>query len=873
MAARPPFSLPPPFDPVGDTQTWANVKSIDADGNSHSARITSVGPVFHFQNSDGTQSFIFSPNYTVQLDSHGKFLSLVYTPQPQKNRIFLYFESPEQTPSFMDAYVKSTSDFMDMSLSSAAFGPGRFSHQDEVVAVVPNLKKSKKVVRHDLVPWTARLFVDRGAYSFAAGPAEKGSKGRSKSKAAEGTVLVSLGDVTFGAEIPRELPPECTGPDPCSRAFRFYWNENKQTRREFLALAPTVQSALLFVMMAHVGGARSRAKPHAARAGTVGPALAPARATIAPGPAPAPAGATAAPAPAPARATAAPAPAPTPAPAAATVSASASADPPRLMRTFQSQVGLPAPVLPPSDARSRSQSKDKRDQKKPASAPPPPPAPVERPPPAPAPAPVIATDFQITAIPVAEPTPAQVSEVQLEFDVGIAPTRWEEIESAERARQEEAEKTLRRLARNRSRTIHRPPTLETLNAKPRETFLPNGPTVGLVQARYANLRKPRPVPEFAAPTLASLGVSSVPPAGFDAQVTARQLELAARYLPEESEPGGPLPATAAIVTEALKKLDKAGQTNYDFYDLSLTSRARREAFFTAERPVIDFETAMIELQGPFMQKDKGTLYSGDREAVELARLFAALMLNGLKDATALLSAVRALRIPALQPVLADAEGAPDPYAQASLIAIALLNRSIFISFLRQVRRRQQRFIQHYRASALVASAGTLQLAIDLLRQVALRGLDFALDVVPDLVARWGSEMIDKFIVTPAFAYLDIEDCKTAEELVEELVRQLGIGLRPKGRFHIQKGFLQAVAVQTMAVERTDWETFVNAVKKFPTVEQLFAEGLRRGSLHTWLMMVVMSDPVDQYYYPYASIADPFRAKFLVDTTVRILNQA
>jgi hypothetical protein len=366
----------------------------------------------------------------------------------------------------------------------------------------------------------------------------------------------------------------------------------------------------------------------------------------------------------------------------------------------------------------------------------------------------------------------------------------------------------------------------------------------------------------------------VPPAAPDAHVVARQLDLAARYLPDpEDAPGEPLPPTPAVVAAALKRLHWSPPSTYPFYDFALASPPRKEAFFTADRPLADFETAMIELQGPFMQKTKHTLYSDDVEAVDLARLFAVLLLNGLSDSAALVSAVRALQIHALEPVLADAQAAPDPYAQASLIAIALLNRSLFIPFLRQVRRRRPRFIRHYRRSALVASAGTVQLAIDLLREVALRSFDFALEATPDLVARWGPEMIERFIATPAFAYLDMEEVRNPEELVDELVRQVGIGVRPKVWFQIQRGFLQAVAAQAMPVERIEWQAFVDAVKRFPTVEELFDEGMRRGTLHIWLMMILRSDVVEQYYYAHASIAAPFRARFLVDATVRVLSQA
>jgi hypothetical protein len=356
---------------------------------------------------------------------------------------------------------------------------------------------------------------------------------------------------------------------------------------------------------------------------------------------------------------------------------------------------------------------------------------------------------------------------------------------------------------------------------------------------------------------------------FDAQSVERQIKKAtARISETEVWEECSFAPTADLVQGTLERIKGKRVAYKSLLDISEAPAARLSAFLSASAPIVDLESAIVMIPSNLIEKRSRNIYSDDPNAILLARFIAAFLLNGIRDAAGVIAAIRELqataRIGALDDVLTTAAAVADSSAQASIIAIGFLNNSVFIPFLRQTRRYPDWLGTHYHRSALIASAQTVAFVIDLLMPLALKQVDFVLDQRHELLFEWGTEMIDKFVTTPVFAHLDLDEIRTKDELPRELARQLGFGQKSKGLF--KKPFIQVVAMQQNGGDGT----FAAAVKKGGTVEQIFTEGVQKGCLPAWWMCLILSDLVDQYYFPYASVADPFRAKYILEAIVRIL---
>jgi hypothetical protein len=486
--------------------------------------------------------------------------------------------------------------------------------------------------------------------------------------------------------------------------------------------------------------------------------------------------------------------------------------------------------------------------------------------------------FEITSIPVAPAAATRVEEVEFATDTVIGGlSQRAEIEAAERARKEEAEKMAQRRSRARTRTILPGQRVPIDVVIPKESFLRGRESVGVLKARYAARPKRRTVPTFVPPGLAELGVrADTVVSKADEASIKRSIEKASSYVQDSSWPEEELPTTDSIVSATLEQMRKKGITNFNnLCGVSWANPMRWEAFLQADRPVMDFQTAMMDIQQGLMAKMENVFHSDDLHAVSLARLFASLLLNGLRDPAGLIPALRELQFhhQGTTEALAQAALTTDPYAQASIVAVALLNTSAFIAFFRHTRKRHVWRAKHYRPSAQIRSIPTITFTIDILLTIALRPVDFAMDLRPDLLSQWSNENLERFVTWPAFAHLDMDEVNSHESLVAELTRQIAVGSKHRGKFQLpfqRGGFIHAVIAQPG--ESREWQEFATAAKKSAGPEQLFAEGIERRCLPRWLMILIMSDQVEQYYYPYASFADPFRAKYIVEATVRIVGE-
>jgi hypothetical protein len=182
----------------------------------------------------------------------------------------------------------------------------------------------------------------------------------------------------------------------------------------------------------------------------------------------------------------------------------------------------------------------------------------------------------------------------------------------------------------------------------------------------------------------------------------------------------------------------------------------------AERPQVDFEAALLELRASFMAKSTTTLLGSDLKAISLAWLFASLLINGFH-----------LERPPI-PHTSDAISAPsqsqDRHAQASIVAIVLLNTNAFVPFLRRVRRRPDYLARPYRPSAQIRSHSNLSLAVDVLLPLSWLQVDFAIESGPICSCGLSSKNLDRFVTWPAFSQLDVDDVDGCDAPAAELAR-------------------------------------------------------------------------------------------------------
>jgi hypothetical protein len=195
---------------------------------------------------------------------------------------------------------------------------------------------------------------------------------------------------------------------------------------------------------------------------------------------------------------------------------------------------------------------------------------------------------------------------------------------------------------------------------------------------------------------------------------------------------------------------------------------------------MDFEAALLEVQASFMEKSTKIFMGSDLPAISLARLFASLLINGLRNPAGLLPALRALQSPHIADAIFKASQSQDTHAQASIVAIVLLNTFALVPYLKRVRRRPHYLDRHYRPSAQIRSSSNLSLAIHVLLPLAWRQVDFAIDIRPDMLSTWSSENLDRFVTWPAFSRLDIDEVDGPDALA--------VGANGRGRFQVQRPF-------------------------------------------------------------------------------------
>jgi hypothetical protein len=402
---------------------------------------------------------------------------------------------------------------------------------------------------------------------------------------------------------------------------------------------------------------------------------------------------------------------------------------------------------------------------------------------------------------------------------------------------------------------------------------------------------------FALPDRSSFFLDSSRTFEFDARLVERHLDLVCAMFPDdESHEFTPLQIfdTSTLVANVRESIAAQRKVKFDsFFRFVDFPDFDRFDFVDPAPPFTFFVTAITELVEQVSTSGLRTIYADTEVGSMFVFLIASLLLNGLRDS--LLPAMVAFQdfFPELEEIVNRASQEPDQNAQASIIALRLLNANCIIPFLKTVSKREPWVEHFYHKSAQIACDAVLEMSVMILTPL-MNILEFALEDIPDIVAKTKPSLLQHFITEPAFAYLEIDECRSPDDLGAFVARQLTYGLKVK-RMHSfslhvpQFLFILDVANQHFEFPNDELMAFVAFTKKLAedgtalssvsllkrqnSHELWIAEALRRRVLPSWLLFLIVSKSiVVEYYEADATLCDLYRANHFVAQVYRIQSQ-
>jgi hypothetical protein len=480
--------------------------------------------------------------------------------------------------------------------------------------------------------------------------------------------------------------------------------------------------------------------------------------------------------------------------------------------------------------------------------------------------------------PVAEPEVVQTTPIEIEVSLPAEVT--DIVASQEPTRQ--AVQVRRSLSRGRVSC--------SAAECPRATFLPNGLRDSPMHIRLQGFHQsfhPRAPKHVVLPDVSYLFASQAVRV-LDRRLCERQLDVVSRMIASDDLSGDPLPTTADLMGAFLRQRSEVDFGEFfhfpDFPDFDAA------LFLHPPPPQTPFLTAIMAVVERINSSGTRTCYIEDENSVLLAFLVASLLLNGLRSG--LMSAMRDFEalLPGFDRIVAAACAETDPNSQASLIAVRLLNEHVVVQFLRKVRKHDAWVRRFYWKGAQIASDIVVETAMTLLNSTISR-IEFSLAEKKDIVAIAQTQMVERFVVVPAFAFLELDDITADDELAAAVGRQLLYGMKKKklksfSRQAPQFNFILAVAARHYDVESEALARFIAQTKKVAEegtggilkkqthLELWIAEGIRQRCLATWLLFLIVATPIVNKWYMYdATLRDPFRANHFVRAVYRTLKKA
>ncbi|OHT16942.1 hypothetical protein TRFO_12831 [Tritrichomonas foetus] len=435
-----------------------------------------------------------------------------------------------------------------------------------------------------------------------------------------------------------------------------------------------------------------------------------------------------------------------------------------------------------------------------------------------------------------------------------------------------------------------------LNAKKSYTFLPNGPSTKPIAApkleRVVNvlkdIRKPEKptIPDFSLyiddlkkppPQLASKSIEAV----LDKAISSLA-EFDNDFSFKSSTNDNFMTENSIIIQNTLSHFEELKID--DFSCFGAAELEARSIIETPQPPNSHFLHQLSIVIEQLNSQELTDVYLDSNVGLDLAQLFASLWLNGLKGESLIPAFTEFLMfVPNLSKTVDRASKETDKLCQASIISAFLLNTTWIVPVLREIKRRDRWITKYYYESALINSENDLDLILSLLVPI-MNHVKFRISVRSSILSTASIEFMTRYILTPAYGYLEVQPYLNNAEMLTAISNQFGYGLKNYAKIKIGQGtpqisFIMDVVSNWRGKKDEDFELFSKTSQfifgqftigqKNTQLNDFIKFAMEKNMLAKWLIYLLHSRSVAEKYYEEESLfRDSGRAYHVIAAIIK-----
>ncbi|KAH0796023.1 surface protein [Histomonas meleagridis] len=338
--------------------------------------------------------------------------------------------------------------------------------------------------------------------------------------------------------------------------------------------------------------------------------------------------------------------------------------------------------------------------------------------------------------------------------------------------------------------------------------------------------------------------------------------------------------SSALIGETINKLE--AEVKYDItkeFEFSINPNFDLDSFNEKSQPDLQFITEISILDQQLRFIDQAS-HNNDNLTKHLCFLLSSLLLNGLNNFTGMESTEpltplfreMAVFLPELEPCCVQMEKEKATVNQALISTSIMLKTNSFGAFLHELKRSDDCLLRYYCKTALIRDEKFLETLLISIENM-FNTHSFTVSPDPNIYMAEGDENIQRYILTPAFEYLEIDDIfENGSDVVGIIAKQFYNGLKSKILGFQADPWSVIIDVASRFYQNQKWIGFVHSLNFVRGVnfvgksklEEWIKEGLKRKELHIWLLCIIINqDKLREHYYPEASLVDLYRAHYIV----------
>ena len=326
----------------------------------------------------------------------------------------------------------------------------------------------------------------------------------------------------------------------------------------------------------------------------------------------------------------------------------------------------------------------------------------------------------------------------------------------------------------------------------------------------------------------------------------------------------------SLIAASLKEFEEASIVKFDqFFDFSNFAFVSAGSFIGLREPLNPFFIRLLSAVNSIVNEEPAavSLSLGTR----LVSMLAALLLNGKRGDLSLYTSLVELTTACepIRPVVEQLSESDSPEKTAVSFVIEALNRNVMKIFLRDAHRSEDWERKYYLKSSLMRYGNVLETVLEQLSR---------LDVFQFALSGKFSDFDDvtKF-VPEAFQFVEIEE--DGVDVITFLEHAMENGLKKTISIGGSKvfDFMNELCEKHQRISDADIKELIEVfmslrgdtifdrkMKQSQKIHSFWTEGFHRKKLHIWfLFMVVDQDLVKKYYEEDASVADLYRANYII----------